>query len=243
MIGVEFGERGAGCNVASPVTAVTPLHPFSNVTGEREFTQSHFVAIFPRAGRSAEFCPAHFTGQTLRIYVQSTESKSGQRAASGCSTRSNIRGATWKDTFWWGKAQPMYFGDRRPCTANRQAIAERSDPSNAANRRPCVKPGRKREPTSRYQALPPRIFPFHPIRPGLRSCGGTVHSPAPVETDRRPENVRQTSRFSVDNAPSLLRERPCNPTAQQGLAEGEPIKAQAKFREKTRGVKYSLELA
>ena len=43
----------------------------------------------PRAGRSAEFCPAHFTGQTLRTYVQSTESKSGQRAASGCGTRNS----------------------------------------------------------------------------------------------------------------------------------------------------------
>ena len=57
------------------------------------------------------------------------------------------------------------------------------------------------------------------------SSRAASNSPAPVETDRRPENVRSISRFSVDNAPARLRERPCNPTVQQAAREGEPIMA------------------
>ena len=53
---------------------------------------------------------------------------------------------------------------------------------------------------------------------------GQVNQPAPVETDRRPENLSHSASFAVATAPSPLREgRP--PTAYQGLAEGEPIKA------------------
>lgn len=66
----------------------------------------------------------------------------------------------------------------------------------------------------------------------------SVSSPAPVETDRRPENEFLMASFAVATAPALLREGPI-PTAYQDAAEGEPIMAQAKFREKTRGV-YAL---
>ena len=53
------------------------------VTGENEIL-SQFIAI---AGRSAELCPTHFTGQTLRKFYSRANRNSGQRAASGCSTR------------------------------------------------------------------------------------------------------------------------------------------------------------
>ena len=53
---------------------------------------------------------------------------------------------------------------------------------------------------------------------------GRVTKPALLESNRRPENAPSSASFAVATAPSLLREgRP--PTAYQGLAEGEPIKA------------------
>jgi hypothetical protein len=79
--------------------------------------------------------------------------------------------------------------------------------------------------------------PAHLRAKHFGSSRAESNSPAPVETDRRPENSRSISRFAVDNAPALLRERPCNPTAQQQAAEGELIMGQAKFREKTRGAR------
>jgi hypothetical protein len=54
----------------------------------------------------------------------------------------------------------------------------------------------------------------------------TSPSPAPVETDRRPEDVDRAARFAVATAPILLGEgRP--PTACQEIAEGEPIMRKA----------------
>jgi len=60
----------------------------------------------------------------------------------------------------------------------------------------------------------------------LRKFWAASNSPAPVETDRRPENARfDSSLFAADTAPALLREGRCNPTAHQEAAESELIKA------------------
>jgi len=64
----------------------------------------------------------------------------------------------------------------------------------------------------------------HGNGPNTSECCIGPNSPAPVETDRRPESPILAS-FVVATAPALLKGGPCNPTANQEAAEGELIKA------------------
>ena len=105
-------------------------------TGKNEFHSSKLLAI---AGRSAEFCLAHLRAKHFGHICSQQNRNSGQRAASGCSTRNN-RGASWMDTY-----------------ASCRAV------ENPKGKGYCNPPSR--DASSRYRVLPPRI-PFKPIRPG-----------------------------------------------------------------------------
>jgi len=96
------------------------------------------------AGRSAEFCPAHFTGQTLRKQDSQQNRNSGQRASNRSCTRTSLRGASWTDT-----------------NASCRAVENPKDNGN------CNPPSR--DASSEYPISSPRKVSFQPIRPGLNA--------------------------------------------------------------------------
>lgn len=57
-------------------------------------------------------------------------------------------------------------------------------------------------------------------------CGAS-NSPAPVETDRRPENVLRAARFAVGHCPCSLVGSAAHPRRHNETAEGEPRKLQS----------------